>query len=38
MLIGKVILSFNRCIDMKEIVYISKYYPKPKPLGGNLKV
>ena len=30
--------SFNSWIDKKDITYVSEYFPKPKPLRGNVKV
>ena len=30
--------SFNSWIDKKDIVYVSEYFPTPKPFGGNVKV
>ena len=31
-------ISFNSCIDTKDIVQMSECFPKPKSLGANVKV
>ena len=31
--------SFNSCIDKKDLVYMSQYFPKPyEPFGGDINV
>ena len=30
--------SFNNCVDKKDVVKMSEYFPKPKYLGANVKV
>ena len=30
--------SFDSWLDKKDIVWITEYFPEPKPLGGRVKV